>query len=67
MKQDKWIFFRDVFGRWQWERRGEGAFVIAVSCDFFADAEACKQDAKREGYHHGIDEATFPPDFEQKP
>ena len=60
-----WLFFRDVFGRWQWERHGEGMSIIAVSQHSFADADECLHDAVTQGYRPTIDVAIFPPEFER--
>lgn len=61
-----WVFFRDIFGRWQWERHGEGMSILAASRRSFAGVDACRHDAVMEGYRPTIDEAIFPPEFEQE-
>lgn len=61
-----WVFFCDVFGRWQWEHHGDGISILSVSHDSFADADACLRDAVNEGYRPAIDRAIFPPHIEQE-
>lgn len=60
-----WIFFRDTFGQWQWERHGAGCATVAVSNDSFPNPHDCRHDAIHHGYLPFAHEAIYPPDFEQ--
>jgi hypothetical protein len=65
LMDNRWIFFRDVFGRWQWERHGGAA--AAASDVSFADPVACRRDAIHHGFLPMADQAIFPPEFESGP
>ena len=65
LMQNCWVFFRDVFGSWQWERHGDGMVAVEASDAPFDDARACRHDAIRRGYQPTMDAAIFPPEFEQ--
>lgn len=60
-----WIFFRDVYGYWQWERHGGGASAVAASDESFTDAHACRHDAIHHGYLPTTHNAIYPPEFDQ--
>jgi len=46
---DRWQFYKDKPGMWQW-RRFESNKVVAVSYDGFFSRQACVNNAKTRGY-----------------
>jgi len=62
-----WIFFRDVFGYWQWERHGDDMVAVESSDAPFEDAGECRHDAIQRGYLPMMHAAIFPPEFESSP
>lgn len=46
---DQWIFYTDLFGRFQWLRRARDGRQLDESVASFETASACVQDAIRHG------------------
>ena len=46
---DRWEFYKDKLGQWQW-RKYEANKVVAVSADGFCSRQACVNDARTRGY-----------------
>lgn len=46
----RWIFFRDVFGGWRWERLDDAGATIGESSHSFDSREAAEIDAGLHGY-----------------
>ena len=46
---DRWQFYKDRFGLWQW-RKFESNKVVAVSGEGFQSRQKCVVDAKLRGY-----------------
>jgi hypothetical protein len=59
-----WIFFRDLFGYWQWERHGEAAQCVEASEGAFPSSNDCQLDAIHHGYQPTLHHAIFPPEFD---
>ncbi len=47
--EDRWEFYKDRIGQWQW-RKFRSKKVVAVSSDGFYTRQACVTDARRRGY-----------------
>jgi hypothetical protein len=50
---DRWQFYKDKQGQWQW-RKFENNRVVAVSSDGFTTRKLCMTDATRRGYHETL-------------
>jgi hypothetical protein len=46
---DRWQFYKDKLGQWQW-RKFEANKVVAVSSDGYHSRRACMDNAKTRGY-----------------
>ena len=46
---NRWQFYKDKIGQWQW-RKFEAKKVVAVSADGFYSRQACINNAKTKGY-----------------
>ena len=46
---DRWQFYKDRLGQWQW-RRFQANKVVSVSSDGFRSRQACVKDAMLRGY-----------------
>jgi len=49
LSPDRWQFYKDRPGQWQW-RKFKANKVVAVSYDAFFSRRACIDDAKTRGY-----------------
>jgi len=46
---DRWEFYKDRLGEWQW-RKFEANKVVAVSANGFYSRQACLNNARQRGY-----------------
>ena len=46
---DRWQFYKDKLGQWQW-RKFESNKVVAVSSDGYFSRQACVNNARTRGY-----------------
>lgn len=46
---DRWQFYKDTIGQWQW-RKFESNKVVAVSGNGFYSRQACVNNARTRGY-----------------
>ena len=53
---DRWQFYKDKGGLWQWRKYGDNK-VVAVSYESYYSRQACVKNAKTRGYV-----AEVPPD-----
>jgi hypothetical protein len=46
---DSWIFYTDLFGRYQWHRQTVDGDIVAYSLQSFGTVESCHTDAVEHG------------------